>query len=97
MDILKRFIKIIIIITFFVVGLYALFAVMEHIDKNKFNKDFNELLKLREELIIKIKNNEIELDEYNYAKLPNEYVQVARNSKVWVLMNTEEETLIGFL
>ena len=97
MDALKRFAKLIIIIVFFIVGLYALFAVMEHIDKNKFNKDFNELLKLREELIIKIKNNEIELDEYKYAKLPNEYVQVARNSKVRVLINTEEETLIGFL
>ena len=97
MDALKRFAKLIIIIVFFIVGLYALFTVMEHIDKNKFNREFNELLKLREELIIKIKNNEIELDEYKYAKLPEEYAQVARNSKVRVLINTEEETLIGFL
>ena len=97
MDVLKRVAKLIIIITFFIAGLYLLCAVMEHIDKNKFNKDFNELLNQRKELIIKIKNNEIELDEYKFAKLPEEYVQVAANSKVRVLMNTEEETLIGFL
>lgn len=97
MDVLKRFVKLIIIIALFIVGLYALFAVMERIDKNKFNKEFNELLKLRKELIIKIKNNEIELDEYKFAKLPEEYEQVAINGKVRVLMNTEEETLIGFL
>ena len=97
MDVLKRFVKLIIIIALFIVGLYALFAVMERIDKNKFNKEFNELLKLRKELIIKIKNNEIELDEYKFAKLPEEYEQVAINGKVRVLMNTEKETLIGFL
>ena len=49
------------------------------------------------ELRKKLKNNEIELDEYKFAKLPEEYVQVAANSKVRVLMNNEEETLIGFL
>ena len=97
MDALKRFFKLIIIIAFFIVGLYVLFAVMEHIDKNKFNKEFNQLLKQREELIIKIKNNEIELDEYKFAKLPEEYTQVATNGRVRVLMNTKEETLIGFL
>lgn len=97
MDVLKRVAKLTIIIAFFIVGLYTLFAIMEHIDKNKFNKDFNELLKLREEIIIKIKNNEIELDEYKFAKLPEEYNQIATNGKVRILMNTEEETLIGFL
>lgn len=97
MDVLKRFVKLIIIVAFFIVGIYVLFAVMEHIDKNKFNKEFDELLNSREELIIKIKNNEIELDEYKFAKLPEEYNQVATNGRVRILMNNEEETLIGFL
>lgn len=97
MDVLKRIAKLIIIIAFFIVGLYLICAIMEFVDKNKLKKEFNELLKPREELILKIKNNEIELDEYNFAKLPEEYNQVAANSKVRVLMNTEEETLIGFL
>ncbi|MBQ9854454.1 MAG: hypothetical protein IJO57_05430 [Bacilli bacterium] len=97
MDVLKRVTKLILIIAFFIVGLHVLFAIMERIDKNKFNKEFNELLNLRKELIIKIKNNEIEFDEYKFAKLSEEYEQVAANSKVSILMNTEEETLIGFL
>lgn len=97
MEVLKRVTKLILIIAFFIVGLHVLFAIMERIDKNKFNKEFNELLNLREELIIKIKNNEIEFDEYKFAKLSEEYEQVAANSKVSILMNTEEETLIGFL
>ena len=37
------------------------------------------------------------MDENKYAKLQEEYGQVAANSKVRVLMNTEEEILIGFL
>jgi len=94
---LKRVAKLILIIAFFIGGLYLLCAIMELVDKNKLKKEFNELLKPREELILKIKNNEIELDKYNFAKLPEEYSQVATNSKVMVLMNTEEETLIGFL
>ena len=69
MDVLKRVTKLILIIAFFIVGLHVLFAIMERIDKNKFNKEFNELLNLRKELIIKIKNNEIEFDEYKFAKL----------------------------
>lgn len=97
MDVLKRFVKLIIIIALFIVGLYALFAVMEHVDKNKFNKEFNELLNKREELIVKIKNNEIELDENNFAKLPEEYNQVATNGRVRVLRNIDDEILIGFL
>ena len=97
MDVLKRVTKLILIIAFFIVVLHVLFAIMERIDKNKFNKEFNELLNLREELIIKIKNNQIEFDEYKFAKLSEEYEQVAANSKVSILMNTEEETLIGFL
>ena len=47
MNALKRFAKIIIIIAFFIVELYALFAVMEHIDKNKFNKDFYKKIKTK--------------------------------------------------
>lgn len=97
MDVLKRVAKLIVIIAFFIAGLYLLCAIMELVDKNKLKKEFNELLKSREELILKIKNNEIELDEYNFAKIPEEYSQVATNSKVRVLINTEEETLIGFL
>ena len=97
MEALKRFVKLIIIIALFIIGLYILFAVMEHIDKNKLNKEFNKLLNQREKLIIKIRNNEIELDEYKFAKLSEEYKQVATNGRVRVLMNTEEETLIGFL
>ena len=97
MDVLKRIAKLIIIIAFFIVGLYLICAIMELVDKNKLKKEFNGLLNLREELILKIKNNQIELDEYNFAKLSEEYNQVAANSKVRVLMNTEEETLIGFL
>ena len=97
MDALKRVAKLIVIITLFIVGLYALFAIIEHIDKNKFNKEFNELLSQREKLILKIKNNEIEFDDYNFVKLPEEYKQVATNGRVRVLRNTEEETLIGFL
>ena len=94
---MKKFLKITGTVMLSIIGLYTLFAIMEHIDKNKFNKDFNELLKLREEIIIKIKNNEIELDEYKFAKLPEEYNQIATNGKVRILMNTEEETFIGFL
>ena len=75
MDALKRFINLIIIIALFIVGVYALFAIIEHIDKNKFNKEFNELLNQREELIIKIKNNTEEetLIEFLYKPgLPDE-------------------------
>lgn len=97
MDVLKRFAKLIIIIVFFIVVIYVLFAIMERIDKNIFNKEFDELLNLREELIMKIKDKEIELDEYKFAKLPEEYKQVATNGKIRVLINTEDETLIGFL
>lgn len=97
MDVLKRFVNLIIIMAFFIIGIYVLCAVMECIEKNKFNNDFESLVELREELITKIKNNEIELDEYKFAKLPEEYTQLATNGKVRVLMNTEEETLIGFL
>lgn len=66
-------------------------------NKNKFNKEFNALLGLREELIIKIKNNEIQLDEYKFAKLPEEYKRVAKNGRVRVFVNDIENTLIGFL
>lgn len=97
MDVLKRFVNFIIIITLIIGGIYILFAVMEHINKNKFNDDFKSLLELREELIIKIRNNEIELDEYKFAKLPEEYDKVATNSKVRILINSEDATLIGFL
>lgn len=66
-------------------------------NKNKFNKEFNALLGLREELIIKIKNNEIQLDEYKFAKLPEEYKRVAKNGRVRVFVNDIENILIGFL
>lgn len=43
MDVLKRVAKLIVIIAFFIAGLYLLCAIMELVDKNKLKKEFNEI------------------------------------------------------
>ena len=78
---------------FIVIGIFIF-------DKNrerKLKNDFESKLNLREEIIEKIRNNEIEVDENGNAVITEEYHGISDNDYVHIFICNNEETVIAFL
>ena len=88
--------KIIASIPIFIIMLTILLFFVFPPYETKYNLDFNSKLSLRNELVEKIKNKEILTNENNRIELPIEYSKISVNNYVYVYLNSENNTLIGF-
>lgn len=90
---MKKVLILLAIAYFIVIGIFMF-------DKNrerKFKNDFESKLNLREEIIEKIRNNEIEVDENGNTVITEEYYGISDNDYVHIFVCNNEETVIAFL
>lgn len=90
---MKKVLILLAIAYFIVIGIFMF-------DKSreiKLKNDFESKLNLREEIIEKIKNNEIEVDENGNAVITEEYYGISDNDYVHIFVCNNEETVIAFL
>lgn len=78
---------------FIVIGIFM----FDKSRERKLKNDFESKLNLREEIIEKIRNNEIEVDENGNAVITEEYYGISDNDYVHIFVCNNQETVIAFL
>jgi len=90
---MKKVLILLMIAYFIVMGIFM----VSKKEENNFKNDFESKLNLRKEIIEKIKNKEIEIDENGNAVINEEYYGISDSNNVHIFVCNNEETVIAFL
>ena len=80
-----------------VIGLFIVWINTPTYKSNKFIKFLNSKEELRLELIDEIRNEKVDIDEYNHVIIANKYDGIAKNNNVYIEKCDEKECVVAFL
>ena len=81
----------------FVIVLFIVWLTTSVYKSNKFIEFLNSKEELRLELIDKIRNGNVDIDENNYVIITNKYDGIAKNNRVYIKKCDEKECIVSFL